>query len=399
MSAAKTPTRCLSCEGMLNGSLEHVFPQALGGTKTSRNLYCSVCNLRLGTDVDAPFAKDFEFATTVLNVKRDRGQPPTLKVTTADGQKIYLGPGGVPSPQGPSPPVIEEHDGKKHITIIVPADRPELHGHMLAKVAKELGVDVAALGEGTMSLRSTSVGTVNATVSIGGPSQDRAVAKIALGFLALEIGDDVFSEPFAALRLAAVVGREVRAWRQPLFRAFAATMLPETDDVQHRVLIYATGSETWAHVEVYGAVGYAVLLAEISDARFASPYVWGQNPTTGASGEGREPGIPVPTPVRAHVELDKNDFAGLIRTWRRVGSDVAYQRTIDEEVAIAFAGLAEGEEINEAFIDGLSRRIAERLVAFQDSNGPLNLSRPIVSRDELEKIRRALRAVPGSRSK
>jgi hypothetical protein len=38
-SAARTPTRCLSCEGALDGSLEHVFPQALGGTTKNRNLY------------------------------------------------------------------------------------------------------------------------------------------------------------------------------------------------------------------------------------------------------------------------------------------------------------------------------------------------------------------------
>jgi hypothetical protein len=79
-----------------------------------------------------------------------------------------------------------------------------------------------------------------------------------------------------------ILGGEVRAWRQPPFRQLPARIPPPTDGVQHRVLIYMVGQETWAHVEVYGIVGYAVLLADISDARFSAPYVWGQNPTRSA---------------------------------------------------------------------------------------------------------------------
>jgi hypothetical protein len=289
--------------------------------------------------------------------------------------------------------VIEERDGKKHITITVPADRPELHGQMLAKVAKELGVAPTALGEGSMSFTTTSVGTVNAPFAIGGPEQMRAVAKIALGFLALEIGDDIFAEQYAPLRLAVVQGRQVQAWTQRPFRTLAAPILPPTDGAQHQVLLYTSGGATWAHVEVYGAFGYAVLLAEMPDARVALPYVWAQNPTTGASGEGRAPEAPMPTPVRMHVETDKKDVARLFRVMKQVAIDTAYERTIVEEIAIAFAGLDEGEEINEAFIDGLSRRVAERFVALQNPSSPLNLSRPITSRGELEGIRRALRGV------
>src|SRR5579859_3883766 len=85
------PTRCLHCGGALDGSLEHVFNQALGGTKKSRDLYCSACNRSLGLQIDAFLAKDFEIITTILNVRRDRGVPPTLRRTTDTGQKILIG--------------------------------------------------------------------------------------------------------------------------------------------------------------------------------------------------------------------------------------------------------------------------------------------------------------------
>lgn len=394
LSTATSPTKCLACEGALDGSIEHAFPQALGGTKKSRSLYCETCNKRLGREVDAPFTKDFEFATTALNVQRDRGPPPTLKVTTSDGGSMYLKPGGVAAPGGPSPTVIERRDGNRaHVTITVPADRPELHEHMLAKAAKELGVSPDAFGEGSMVLKTSSAGTVNALFALGGPMQLRAAAKIALSFLALEIGDDVFSEAYALVRSAVVHGGDVRAWRQPPFRHSVAPTLPMTDRVQHRVLIYIAGNETWAHVEVYGIIAYAVLLADAADARFASPYVWGQNPTTGVSGEGHEPKAEMPTPIRVHASTDSKDFVELGRAMQEVAVSTALERTISEEVAIAFTALGEDEEISESFIDELSRRVAERLIALRSPGSALNISRPIANRDELERIRRALRGL------
>src|SRR4051812_933625 len=261
------PTKCIYCVGALDDSLEHPFNQALGGTKKSRNLYCSICNNSLGVEVDAPFAKDFEIVTTVLNVRRDRGAPPALRRTTDTGQKIRIGPGGLPSLQGPTPTMIEEQDQQKIVTITVPADRPELQQHMLAKAAKELGVRPSDFVGSNISLVTTQVGNIELRISVGGSTHERAIAKIALGFLALNIGDDVFTDPYVALRQA-VHGRERRVWPQRPFRALEASVLPPSDGAQHRVIIYTTTDATWAHVEVYGTFGYAVLLSEKPDARF-----------------------------------------------------------------------------------------------------------------------------------
>jgi len=384
---------CISCNGALDGSLEHVFPQALGGTKKSRDLYCSACNVRLGAEIDAPFTKDFEFATTALNVKRDRGAPPVLKATTTKGTRIYLGPGGVPSMHAPTSTIIEAPDGTRQVVIKVPADRPEQHEHMLAKTAKELGIDAAALPLASISFKIASAGTVNGEMAAGGPQQARAVAKIALGFLALEIGDEVFTEPYATLRLAVTHGGDARAWLNRPFRQLVAPILPLTDGVQHRVIIYTTMNQTWAYVEVYGVYGYGVLLAETVDARFASPYVWAQNPTTGASGEGRASGTPLPTPVCKAATPTQEDHRELLTTMYRVAFEIAYESTIDEEVAIAFAQLGEGDPRDPAFLGELHRRITERLDALQDRR-VVNLSRPVASKDVLDRIRQALRALP-----
>jgi hypothetical protein len=82
---------------MVSADREGVTPQELADRNNALILDDYV---RLGADVDAPLTKDFKFVTTALNVKRDRGPPRPLKTITTDGQKIYLGPGGVPSPAG-----------------------------------------------------------------------------------------------------------------------------------------------------------------------------------------------------------------------------------------------------------------------------------------------------------
>jgi hypothetical protein len=367
-----------------------LFPQALGGTKRSRFLYCSACNVRLGREVDAPFAAGFEEVTTTLDIRRDRGEVPTLKTTTTDGKPIFLGPGGVPTARGPSPTVIEDRGGKKHITIVVPADRPDLADQMLNKVAKELGVDRASIPLPTISLTTTPAGSVDFQLAVGGPDQSRAVAKIAFSFLALELGDTVFSPAYERLRLAVERGSEVRAWLRPAFRDLQAPMLPDTDGAQHRVIIYSTSTETWGHVEVYGTFGYAVLLAEEPDENFIVPYVWGQNPMTGESGDGYAPGTPLPTPSTRPVSPLEEHQRELMAVMADRMFDIAHQMTLAEELELAYATLGDGEELSEGAFNVMTRRMAERLVTMSMPGNELSISRPVADRQELDLIRRAL---------
>jgi hypothetical protein len=95
----------------------------------------------------------------------------------------------------------------------------------------------------------------------------------------------------------------------------------------------------------------------------------------------------------------KHTRRGLLATMHQVALDIAYESTIDEEVAIAFAQLGEGDRPDAAFLGELHRRITERLVAPQDPSRALNLSRPLASEDVLDRIQQALRALPAERNK
>ena len=386
------PTRCIRCGGPLDGSVEHPFPQAFGALKASKLLFCNACNNDVGDQIDGPFTAVFEMHTTALDVRRARGEAPTLKATTLEGQKIWLGPGGMPLARDPSTSVVER-DGKKEVTITLPLDRPDLHPHMIAKVAKELGVDASKLTLEKITMRTTSAGIVNFALSLGDPEQLRGAAKIAFGFLALVIGDDVFASPFARLRGSVFSGSGVDAWCAPSITGLAASFLPTPDGAQHRVIIFATESETWAHVEVFGVFAYAVLLAEESDARFSRPYVWGHNAITGENGEGwLDARIIIPQPKRETRPPRREDIAGLRSLMHRRAVEIAHERTIEEEIALLGIEVGEGNPITSEAIAKMSRRLAQRWIAM-DEGSDLDLSLPIEDQEALQRVSKALREV------
>jgi hypothetical protein len=385
-------TRCLACEDNLDGSVEHAFPQALGGTKKSTRLYCGSCNVRLGHELDEPLAVDFEYVTNLLAVRRDRGPAPTLRVQTQEGRKILLGPGGVPRTRGPAPTRIVEADRHREITITVPIDHPEQHEQLLGKVVKDLRVDRSQVSDGVIFLTSTLPGTIQLKFGVGGLAHSRACAKIALNFLALQIGDGAFAERYTGLRAAAFLGTPCRAWLQPVRSEIVAPFAPESDGVQHRVIIYSTVSETWAHVELYGTYGFAVLMAETPDDAFRSPYVWALNPTNGERAEGRLGEAILSAPLREAVSLPREDHEQLFRTMFRRAGDLERRRAINEEVAFLFASLGEGERPTLAAWAVMVTRIEARFAAIADPSCGVDLTLPIRDRTHLAAVRKILAA-------
>lgn len=396
-----TLTRCLLCEGALDGSLEHVFPRALGGTKVSRALYCGMCNIRLGREIDAGFADDYKFVTTLLNIRRDGNPPPSIKVLAEDGSTIWLGPGGVPEKRGPWPTKVEAEGGNSRtVTITVPFNQLDLHDHMIKKAARELGCTPDAFNaSSSLSMRTVPVPPVMASIGFGGPAQCRAACKIALGFLALQIGDEVFSQRYLGLRNALVVKDPTPAWlRRPLDPMFAP-IHPRTDTVRHCVVIYSTETETWAHVEVYGTCGFAVLLAEAADVRFKIPYFWTQSPVTGEFAEGWTPWVAISLQTRTHQDLAFEDHVRLRRAMSKISREVAIRRAVDEEFAFAFASSEFEMAIDEKQLDVVMARIYARVVAVYCPGTPVVLDRPIASREELARIRKDFEELRRGRNK
>ena len=67
---------CYTCGCELktkNRSVEHIFPNSIGGRLTSKKLLCKKCNSKYGSKADSDFSKHFNVFANYLMIKRKRG--------------------------------------------------------------------------------------------------------------------------------------------------------------------------------------------------------------------------------------------------------------------------------------------------------------------------------------
>lgn len=114
--------KCYCCKDELNlanTSEEHILLNAIGGKLKSKNLLCKDCNSNFGKRFDGELAKQLEFLGSFLNIKRERGNHPTIKnAKTSDGQDIHLLAGGKPYF---SKPIVEQVQDGDELRISIAA--------------------------------------------------------------------------------------------------------------------------------------------------------------------------------------------------------------------------------------------------------------------------------------
>lgn len=88
--------KCYLCNSVLtkeNISKEHIFHNSIGGRLKSKDLNCIECNSKFGHKLDSEFADIMAPYTTLLNVKKERGELQDIKCFLVDNQEeIYLQP-------------------------------------------------------------------------------------------------------------------------------------------------------------------------------------------------------------------------------------------------------------------------------------------------------------------
>ncbi|MDM8552941.1 HNH endonuclease, partial [Desulfobacterales bacterium HSG2] len=74
-------TKCILCPKELeNESPEHIILNAFGGRKDTNCVLCTECNIRLGNDVDKPFAENFALFLNLAYIKSGKNEnPQTLR--------------------------------------------------------------------------------------------------------------------------------------------------------------------------------------------------------------------------------------------------------------------------------------------------------------------------------
>ena len=175
---------CYICGIILNDknrSIEHIFPNSIGGRLKSSTLLCKKCNSNYGRKSEAELSKQLNFFTNFLMIKRERGKPQhVLMKNEKTGEKYYINNKGMPIMVKPSID-LKEIDNKLHFSITarnIKEGREILSG--LSRKYKNMDVDKILKQAG--QIEQEIIEPLNFTLTVGGEEVLPAILKIALSY-------------------------------------------------------------------------------------------------------------------------------------------------------------------------------------------------------------------------
>ena len=107
---------CALCEATITAekdSEEHLIPNALGGRRKVSGFLCRDCNSATGDSWDAELAEQL-LPLCLLDISRERGEPPSLRVVTSAGERLTIGPNGTLARSAPVLTRTRSPSGKTH---------------------------------------------------------------------------------------------------------------------------------------------------------------------------------------------------------------------------------------------------------------------------------------------
>lgn len=174
--------KCYRCGNELtriNKSIEHIFPNGIGGKLKSSKLLCKVCNSEFGSEMDAELCKQFNVIASMLMIDREKGKMPNIKnAKTKSGERYNLIDGIYPQPIAPKIVIDEE----KNSVYISAKDEKELK-HIIKQLKKKYpNLDDRELENRFQKSKQYMDETLHLNSNLGGNIFLKAVVKIAISY-------------------------------------------------------------------------------------------------------------------------------------------------------------------------------------------------------------------------
>lgn len=256
---APTCYRCNTTIADDNSSLEHILPNALGGRLKSRALLCKLCNSECGDTIDAALINQLMPLANALNIERERGEVPPVRVTLASGEQMRRDADGNMWPYD-ARPVVTENDGCAEFSIAGPSiKQTRKHVEGLKRKYPKLDVD-AVMATARETTTPVNTGTTFEFPPLGGADAFRAVVKIAVGYYLLRGGSPD--------RIREAISTVVTDALPPVSRVgllYAIDPIPARDNavVTHVIaLVTREDGRLQAYVELFSAFRFVVNLAD-----------------------------------------------------------------------------------------------------------------------------------------
>jgi hypothetical protein len=177
--------QCVLCENTITAetdSEEHLIPNALGGRKKVSGFLCSDCNSRTGDSWDAALAAQLLPLCLLMDISRERGEPPTLRVETTAGERLTIGPNGSLSLSSPEFVATPLPSGGTQYQI-----KPRTMAEAARRIVTDLKrkhpeIDVEATLASAQEVETYPQGAVGHDLSIGGEFAGRSMVKSCLAW-------------------------------------------------------------------------------------------------------------------------------------------------------------------------------------------------------------------------
>lgn len=344
------------------GSEEHAILSSLGGRKASRNICCQNCNNRLGDEIDKPFAEEYAFFSTMLDIKTGRNKDaPTHKgAVEHDGLVFDLKPGGGFKLSKPAVLLEDRPDGTSSIEIAARSEKQALS--LIESVLKRYGKSI----DDFPSLEATSVRsylpTQHKRLSLGGSAQFRAVAKMLLTYLATQVSPERLRGGAFDQVIAYIDGRNDEFAGISLGSRVLLPEMPKHSDIDHRAIIITSSEKQLAIgvLELFGNIRYTIELSSAWDGPDIAN-VYSIDPVEQISDE-RELKIDLPGALAGYgtyVPETTSIVAGveaIVRTFQERQSNQCIATITKVAVERHLAG--KGDVITKEMIDNLSSEVA-----------------------------------------
>lgn len=177
----KSEIGCVICATAINAendSAEHIIPHAIGGRRKVKGFICRSCNSRSGDRWDAVLAKQLEWLSSVIGVKRERHPAPDIPVSTINGDSFFLRADGVYIPRKPE--AVKTTNGDKFNIAITARSMDEVKRHLRRIQRKHPDANVDEALAGAKMTRRYVDSAFTTKLEFGGPEANASLIKTAL---------------------------------------------------------------------------------------------------------------------------------------------------------------------------------------------------------------------------
>ncbi len=249
--------KCYICEENLtekNRSEEHILISACGGKLKTKEIMCELCNKKIGREYDAELAKQLNYFSNILLIKRDRGHPqPRHVFSVSSGEEYYVDHNN--KPYRIKPKISLQHSEIKYELDIEVNSLKELKNVLKGYKKRYPSIDI----EDALIKAEEKYININhdlkAKVSIGGPIAEQSIAKTAIGYYLYK----GFNRSYIKELINSLVNGYSDKYVEPIF--FKYNLFDYgTNGVPHIIVITGDPNKKflYSYVEYFGIYGFIV---------------------------------------------------------------------------------------------------------------------------------------------